>query len=248
MKHQSDPRILNRRTLEGDHRRLAGLLAPGMRVLDVGCGTGSITAGIAKAVGPTGFVVGLDRDAELLAQAAPSDHLQFVHSGILDYHSPELFDIATASRALQWIAPPLPALERMRDLLKPGGLLVVLDFNHAAHSWSPDSRPAFAAFYQAFLDFREANGWSNQIAAELPGLFHSLGLVGIESRDESESDLSRIAEMWTQMTENISPTLVRDGFLTEPERLAAREANQGWLAHEGRAARLELRSIVGRVR
>src|SRR5207302_578018 len=44
--HQSDPRILDRRTLHKDHRRLAGVLARGMSVLDVGCGTGAITKGI----------------------------------------------------------------------------------------------------------------------------------------------------------------------------------------------------------
>ena len=44
--HTSDARILDRRTLERDHRRLAELLKPGMAVLDVGCGTGAITAGL----------------------------------------------------------------------------------------------------------------------------------------------------------------------------------------------------------
>ena len=46
--HRSDPQVLNRRTLEIDHRVLAGVLRPGMSVLDVGCGTGAITAGIAR--------------------------------------------------------------------------------------------------------------------------------------------------------------------------------------------------------
>ena len=42
--HQSDPRVLSRRSLEQDHRVLAKLLQPGLAVLDVGCGTGAITA------------------------------------------------------------------------------------------------------------------------------------------------------------------------------------------------------------
>ena len=68
--HQSSKNVLDRRTLAGDHRRLAELLRPGQSVLDVGCGTGSITAGIAEAVQPGGEVLGLDRDADLLARAA----------------------------------------------------------------------------------------------------------------------------------------------------------------------------------
>src|SRR5215471_9919935 len=67
--HQSDPRILDRRTLHKNHRCLAAVLASGMSVLDVGCGTGAITKGIAEAVGPTGRVVGIDRDPGLIARA-----------------------------------------------------------------------------------------------------------------------------------------------------------------------------------
>ena len=57
--HRSDPRILNRRTLRRDHRHLRKLLRPGMDILDVGCGTGAITADIAKAVDPDGMVLGI---------------------------------------------------------------------------------------------------------------------------------------------------------------------------------------------
>ena len=44
--------ILDARSLGEDHAVLAALLRPGMTVLDVGCGTGAITRGIARAVSP----------------------------------------------------------------------------------------------------------------------------------------------------------------------------------------------------
>src|SRR5215831_21317019 len=65
--HRSDPRILGRRTLRRDHRYLASVLRAGMDILDVGCGTGAITADIARAVGPEGTAVGIDRDDANLA-------------------------------------------------------------------------------------------------------------------------------------------------------------------------------------
>ena len=67
--HRSDPRILNRRTLQRDHPYLARVLRTGMDILDVGCGTGAITADIAKAVGPDGMALGIDRDDANLAIA-----------------------------------------------------------------------------------------------------------------------------------------------------------------------------------
>lgn len=51
------------------------VLARGMSVLDVGCGTGAITKGIAEAVGPNGTVVGVDRDQGLIARARAHCHL-----------------------------------------------------------------------------------------------------------------------------------------------------------------------------
>ena len=52
--------ILNARSLTTAHLHLASLLQSGFRVLDVGCGTGSITAGIAQAVAPEGHAIGID--------------------------------------------------------------------------------------------------------------------------------------------------------------------------------------------
>src|SRR5215510_15010023 len=108
--HQSNPRILRRRTLERDHRHLATLLRPALSVLDVGCGTGAITAGIAKAVGPASEVIGADRDAALL-EIARAEHghvsnLRFeqLDAGGLDFR--RKFDIVSAARTLQWISDP----------------------------------------------------------------------------------------------------------------------------------------------
>src|SRR5438309_11684352 len=105
--HRSDPRILGRRTLERDHRCLAELLRPGLLVLDVGCGSGAITAGIAKAVGPHGSVLGIDRDPALLELArteyAMLPNLQFECGDATALQFEARFDVVTAARTLQWI-------------------------------------------------------------------------------------------------------------------------------------------------
>ncbi len=99
--HQSDPRILGRRTLQRDHRCLATLLRPDIAVLDIGCGTGAITSGIARAVGTQGHVVGVDRDAGL-SELARREHgtltnLHFENGDATNLNFRSQFDIVTAA-------------------------------------------------------------------------------------------------------------------------------------------------------
>src|SRR5262245_17236047 len=72
--------VLNTRTLQTAHKRLAELLQPGMRILDVACGTGAITCGIAEVVGEQGRVVGVDINTQLIEQARQAQN-----------HLPQLF-------------------------------------------------------------------------------------------------------------------------------------------------------------
>src|SRR6266446_6552051 len=132
--HRSDPRLLNRRTLERDHRRLFDLLRPGMTVLEVGCGTGAITGGIARAVGPLGYVVGVDRDQTLLDLARKENrgvlNLSFENEDASSLGFEDCFDVATAARTLQWISRPERAIAAMKKAVKSNGRIVVLDYNH----------------------------------------------------------------------------------------------------------------------
>ena len=115
--HRSDPRILNRRTLQRDHPYLARVLRPGMDILDVGCGTGAITADIAKAVGPDGTALGIDRDDANLAGAVQQyggmENLRFEGADILTLGDTfdSRFDIVTAARTIH-AATDLPTYLR----------------------------------------------------------------------------------------------------------------------------------------
>src|SRR5689334_17904580 len=87
--------ILNARTLAASHRRLASMLAPGMAVLDAGCGPGAITRGVADATG--GLTVGFDASAELLdegrAQHGDCATLHFVRGDLYNLPFARRFDI-----------------------------------------------------------------------------------------------------------------------------------------------------------
>lgn len=256
---RSDARILNRRTLERDHRRLAALLQPGMSVLDVGCGTGAITADIARAVGPEGRVVGVDRDEALLGEAQEKygalANLRFVAADILtltlDADQPP-FDIVNAARTLQWTSAPAQAIARMRDAAKPGGgRIVVLDYNHDENSWEPKPPAEFARFYEAFLAWRSANGWSNRMASAVPALFLAAGIPHIqvhgadEVTERADPQFHEAAEIWTQVIEKLGPQLVTAGFLSPAERDQAESVYREWVQTSLERQVLQLRTVEG---
>jgi ubiquinone/menaquinone biosynthesis C-methylase UbiE len=255
--HRSDPRILGRRTLERDHRYLMELLHPGLSVLDIGCGTGAITSGIAKMVGPQGLVVGLDRDAGLLEIArrehGHSPNLQFELGDAISLSFKVQFDIVTSARTLQWIGEVSQAVLQMRKAAKPSGVLVILDYNHVANRWEPDPPVEFQKFYRAFLAWRDAHGWDNEMADHLPGLFESVGLLGVESHIQDEVaargdiQFSVQSGLWSEVIENVGEQLVNDGYLQKSQLREASICYSSWAQAELMRQTLNMRTVVGRV-
>ncbi len=228
-----------------------------MSVLDLGCGTGAITAGIASAVGLSGHVLGIDRDSHLLALARQEHgairNLSFEQGDALSLSFQARFDIVTAARTLQWISQPDRAIERMKHGAKPGGQIVVLDYNHENNSWEPEPPAEYRRFYRSFLDWRTANGWDNRIADRLPGLFQSTALtnVHVDVDDETvlfgEENFFDAAGIWTEVIRVIGPQLVASGFLGEAERMEAEIGYRDWVRNGLRKQTLQMRTVSGDV-
>lgn len=253
--HTSSPAVLDRRTLARDHRCLAALLRPGMAVLDVGCGTGAITVGIAEAVGPSGRVVGIDRDPTLLARARARPglpvQLGFEEGDVLALDRTDRFDVATAARVLQWIAEPLPAIRRMRNVVRRGGLVVLLDYSHADLVWEPEPPAAARRFYDAFLAWRVANRWDNRMGDRLADLCGAAGLHDVRLLNEDEAAIrgepgfDDATAIWERVLEDTRPQLVGGGFLAEADWHAAHAAYRAWRQHDARHQRMTLRAVTG---
>lgn len=236
--HQSDPKVLDRRTLQRDHRVLAGLLRPGMAVLDVGCGTGAITRGIAGAVGAAGRVVGVDRDRGLIERARATHsgvaHLRFVEADLTLLDFERQFDVVTAARTLQWVADLPAAVGAMTRAAKPGGHVVVLDYNHTLNEWEPAPPEPFVEFYRCFLSWREANGWDNEIADHCAALFAAAGLEKVHVCDQHESAVRGVegfaetAGIWLEVIDRLGPALAQAGACDPALLAAARGAYEGW--------------------
>lgn len=116
-------------------------IPPGGIVLDVGCGPASITASLARAVGPGGLVLGVDLSKAMLARAVRTEkgsQIGFLHADAQQLPLREATVDAVVSMAvLQLVPDPAAALAEMARVLRPGGRLAVLvpTAGRAARGW-----------------------------------------------------------------------------------------------------------------
>ena len=246
--------VLSSRTLVASHRRLGEVLRPGMVVLDVGCGTGAITAGIAQFVGVEGRVVGVDSDESLVAEARRShraDGLNFEVRDVYDLGLPGEFDVVTSSRVLQWLAKPRDALGAMIAACRPGGIVLVLDYNHEKVRFEPSPPPAAARFHDAFLAWRADAGMSNVIADRLEEWFREAGLDSVavtpqhEVTGRGDTDFAERILLWAKVAESRGVQMVADGYLTEAERALAEQQFRLWTTDSAIRQRLYLLCVEG---
>ncbi len=118
-------------------------LRSGQRLLDVGCGPGTITVDLAALVDP-GEVVGVDNvagvleGARALAEQRGAQNVRFEHGDAyaLPFES-DSFDVVYAHQVLQHVARPVEVLGEMFRVLRPGGLVAVRDADYGTMIHAP---------------------------------------------------------------------------------------------------------------
>jgi ubiquinone/menaquinone biosynthesis C-methylase UbiE len=141
--HESVLRSHRWRTAANSAAYLLGELKPHMRILDIGCGPGTITADLAAVV-PQGHVTGVDTAPGILDQAravAAERGVDNVHFAVADVHAldypDDSFCVVHAHQVLQHVTDPVQALREMRRVCGPGGIVAVRDSDYAAMTWYP---------------------------------------------------------------------------------------------------------------
>ena len=184
----------SQRTAEEAAAFLLPELRPGMRLLDVGCGPGSITRGLAKRLAP-GEVVGLDLSADTLAAARKRaarglTNLTYQDGSVYQLPFPDAsFDVAYAHQVLQHLAKPADALGEMLRVVRPGGLVAVreVDWETAVY-WPRD--PWLDRFVEVHFQTWYRNGGEPRMGRQLRGLFNAAPMT----------DLRITATVWSYTT------------------------------------------------
>jgi SAM-dependent methyltransferase len=141
--HESVLRSHRWRTAENSAAYLLPHLRPGMTVLDVGCGPGTITADLAARIAP-GRLTACEITADALALAEAEAARQGranIDFAVSDVHALDFpdgaFDVVHAHQVLQHAGDPVQALREMRRVCAPGGIVAARDADYGAFTWFP---------------------------------------------------------------------------------------------------------------
>ena len=161
--------------------REAGIAA-GHRVLDVGSGVGDVSLLLARIVGPTGEVVGIERDAYSIARAnariaeAGLRNVKFLQTDANQMLTEKPFDAVAGRFILMFLPDPTSVLRQLLQLLKPGGIVAFQE-----PSWKPflafnAQFPLYSKLLNAIHETFLRSGVNPEMGLDLYRVFQEVGL------------------------------------------------------------------------
>ncbi|MDO5368444.1 methyltransferase domain-containing protein [Kocuria sp.] len=176
-------------------------LSPGVSLLDIGCGPGSITLDLAETVAP-GRVIGMDQSLEAITSAADAARergLPNVIFRIADVYALPFedgsFDIVHAHQVLQHLPDPVAALREMSRVCTPNGLIAVRDADYASMAWFPQSA-GLSRWLELYRSMARANRGEPDAGRHLKSWARMAGLRDTRVTTSSWSYASARATRW----------------------------------------------------
>ncbi|MEL6776656.1 MAG: class I SAM-dependent methyltransferase [Cyanobacteria bacterium J06597_16] len=175
--------------LETERQMWPGLgILPGRSVLDLGCGSGVITNELAKEVYPA-QVTGIDVSQDLLrksqldclANAKKERNISFQEGNVYDLPFRDgVFDVVYARLIFQHLNKPLDALKNIWRVIKPGGLLCIVDVDRDWSSLYPEPQTS-VNLDQAVIERQIEQGGDPWVGRKLGHYLSSSRFVGIKT-------------------------------------------------------------------
>lgn len=237
--HESVLRSHSWRTAGNSAGYLLPRLRPGLDLLDVGCGPGTITADLADRVAP-GRVVGIDRSDDVIAaaQALTTRNVSFrtgdVYALAFDDAS---FDVVHAHQVLHHLTDPVAALVEMRRVLRPGGTVAARDSDYASFAWAPRD-PMLTRWNELYHEITRRNGAEADAGRFLLGWVHAAGFEEVEASSSTwtfatPEDRAWWGGLWADRVEQSSygEQAVAYGLSDAGELAAIAAAWRRWAEH-----------------
>ena len=159
-----------------------GPVQSGDHVLDVGCGLGHEVIRLAQTVGENGRVVGIDQNPMMIAEAQrrAADIAYPLEFQVGDGHrlnfETESFDLCRAERVIEYVKNPQQMLAEMVRVVRPGGAVVIFDFDYDGVVVAGGDRDLMRRMKQPIFDSVPHGG----IGSQLPHLYRQVGLQEIQ--------------------------------------------------------------------
>jgi ubiquinone/menaquinone biosynthesis C-methylase UbiE len=213
-------RVMRPTTLDLLNR--AGMRA-GMSCLEVGCGGGDLAFDMARLAGPEGWVLGTDIDqtklemARLEAAEQQLGNVEFRLADITQDAVEEKFDLIHARFILTHLRDPADALVRMRDALKPAGMMVVEDIDFQGYFCYPECA-ALRRYVELYTCTAAKRGCNANIGPSLPSLLADAGFESVHMNVVQPSGSAGEVKMISPLTmENIADAVVAEGLASRTE-------------------------------
>ncbi len=239
--HQGNPAFeaaLAARTASHDAAFFMPHLRPGMQLLDVGCGPGSITLGFAEVVAP-GQVVGVDiqsAQVELARTAALARGQSTIHFEVANAYSlpfpDDSFDAVFANGILMHLREPARSLAELRRVLRPGGIAGIRDPDWGASIHVPTT-PRLEQWFAARLRARLHNGGDPFLGRHYRRLLQEAGFsrveagASVETAGTAEETQCYAAFLQAQL-QGFAATVVAQGWMDQSSVVASAAEINAW--------------------
>jgi ubiquinone/menaquinone biosynthesis C-methylase UbiE len=236
--HESVLRSHRWRTAENSAAYLLPHLGPGMTVLDVGCGPGTITADLAALISPGRLTASeISADALTLAReeiaARGHGNVDFAVSDVHALDFPDgAFDVVHAHQVLQHVGDPVRALREMRRVARPGGILAARDSDYAAFAWFP-ALPELTEWMALYQRVARSNGGEPDAGRRLLSWAREAGLSEVTATSSTwcfatPEDRAWWGGMWAEriLRSDMARQAITSGAANEAD---LRRISAGWL-------------------
>jgi SAM-dependent methyltransferase len=243
--HESVLRSHRWRTAENSSGYLLPQLEPGMSVLDVGCGPGTITMDLAEVVGAAGRVTALERTPAALGLARDEGdrrgtaNVDFLVGDVQALDLPDdAYDVVHAHQVLQHVDDPVQALREMRRVCRPGGVVAARDSDYSAFAWFPRIAE-LDSWLEIYLRVARSNDAEPDAGRRLLSWARGAGFVDVAAGSSTWCYSTPVDRAWwgglwadRVVDSDLARQAVDRGFATVAELAVVADGWRRWAEHE----------------